>query len=436
MTQKRKPCKNHPEVLSSRRCFFCKEYICKNCQQHIDGHLFCGQWCYLKWRWKTVSERLPISIEMRLVLLFIIATNIVVWLLFNNLSGQLNQIEEQKPELSYIQTSDSVFFSLDTVRQRVTNEIKVRIQTNPGIIIGIAHDGLFTETKIKKQSHPVEISQFLNPGWNHFSVWGMTGTGKSTLLDSFRIKLHAPRFDYLKIPVTRVNSNEKWIALTFDGGSLRRGADRILDILEEAGIQSTLFLTGKFISRNPDLVQRMIENRHEIGNHTYDHPHLTNLEIDGSTRTRTGVDRRFLYGQLMMADSILFTLNNRNMAPYWRAPFGEINSDILTWAAERGYKHIGWSRRCDALDWVADTTSALYRSDREILDHFLNIENETGLRGKIILMHLGTERNKEYVYAILPELIQELKIRGYEFKTIGQLLNGTIKKRATHLPPS
>jgi peptidoglycan/xylan/chitin deacetylase (PgdA/CDA1 family) len=109
--------------------------------------------------------------------------------------------------------------------------------------------------------------------------------------------------------------------------------------------------------------------------------------------------------------------------PYWRAPFGEINKEILFWAAELGYRHIGWSSRCDSWDWVEDTTSNLYRSSLEIKKHFLQLEEKKGLKGKIILMHLASERLSDFPYENLPGLIDELRGRGYSFLKISQLLS-------------
>jgi len=169
-------------------------------------------------------------------------------------------------------------------------------------------------------------------------------------------------------------------------------------------------------------VRQMIEDGHEIANHSYSHPHLTMLEQDGSNRTLPGVDRNFLHRQLLKTDSTFQRITGQSMAPFWRAPFGEINRDILYWAAEIGYKHIGWSRYGDTRDWVTDSTSTLYRTSQQILEHLLSVEKKEGLNGKIILMHLSSDREKDFPYTILGRLIEDLRSRGYSFKTISQLL--------------
>ena len=140
--------------------------------------------------------------------------------------------------------------------------------------------------------------------------------------------------------------------------------------------------------------------------------------------TREKVSRGYFQQQLNVTDSLFYNLFKKRLKPYWRAPYGEINREILFWAAELGYRHIGWSYQCDSRDWVADKNSELYRTAEQIKKHFLDIEKKSGLNGKIILMHLGSERDDDFPYLTLSDLIKELKRRGYTFMQVSQLLKG------------
>jgi len=71
------------------------------------------------------------------------------------------------------------------------------------------------------------------------------------------------------------DEGEKKIVLSFDAGSTDRGAAEILDALRGRGIRTTVFLTGQFIRRYPELARQIASDGHEVGNHTFDHPHLT-----------------------------------------------------------------------------------------------------------------------------------------------------------------
>ncbi|HQV32922.1 MAG TPA: polysaccharide deacetylase family protein, partial [Calditrichia bacterium] len=189
----------------------------------------------------------------------------------------------------------------------------------------------------------------------------------------------------------------------------------------------TLFLTGQFIEKNPRLVLQMLADGHEIANHTYNHPHLTTFADNGLPETLEGADRDFLQGQLFRTDSLFRALTGIPMQPYWRAPYGEINPDILVWAAEAGYRHIHWSPGMDTMDWVSDSTSTLFRSPEAIAERLWeHARKKDGLNGGIVLMHLGTTRTGKPVYTILDALIRDLQKAGYRPVKISQMLeNGT-----------
>ena len=173
----------------------------------------------------------------------------------------------------------------------------------------------------------------------------------------------------------------------------------------------------------------MIESGHELANHTYSHPHLTSLEQNGMQHTLPGINRQYIFRQLTKTDSIIYNNFNVHLKPYWRAPYGEINSAILSWAAELGYRHIFWSSGCDTWDWVEDTDSDFYRTPEEIYNHLMNLELKGKLKGSIILMHLGSDRKSEFPYLILSKLIDSLRDKGYKFLTVSQLLRYNIKEK-------
>ena len=75
--------------------------------------------------------------------------------------------------------------------------------------------------------------------------------------------------------ITRAATEEFAVSVTFDGGYDADEAGAVLDALKERGIRTTFFLTGIFIKRHPDIVRRIVSDGHEVGNHTMNHPHLT-----------------------------------------------------------------------------------------------------------------------------------------------------------------
>jgi peptidoglycan/xylan/chitin deacetylase (PgdA/CDA1 family) len=230
--------------------------------------------------------------------------------------------------------------------------------------------------------------------------------------------------------VVRGNPRVPAIAFTFDGGDDANVAAEILDSLGARGVRSTMFLTGQFIRRHPDLVRRMVTEGHEVGNHLDTHPHLTTYAQDRRQRTLPGVTREFVHGHLRRVDDGFHGLTGQRLAPFWRAPFGEHNDEIRGWAAEIGYRHISWTRGAgvaedlDTRDWVADRSSRIYRSRAEIVDRLLAFGQgrPEGLNGGIVLMHLGTNRRTDRPHEALPKILATLQGRGYRLVNVSELL--------------
>lgn len=313
-------------------------------------------------------------------------------------------------------------FVIDSLRYAVKGKFKLEVSSRDNTVLSLIHNKSFVETLLNSEDGFSFEDVQLTKGKNSFEIFALSPSGKSTRVDHFTLNYKAPRLDYLMQPVYRVKTADKKVAFTFDGGSSNKGTKQILDILKEQNIKCTMFLTGQFVKNYPQLVQQIIDDGHEVGNHSFDHPHFTNIEIDGSQSTRKKVTKKYFAHQLNITDSLYYAAFKRHMLPYWRAPFGEINSELLFWAAELGYRHIGWSQKCDSWDWVADKSSPLYRSATAIKNHFLSIDDNSGLNGKIILMHLGSERKEDFPYLTLADLIRKLKERNYSFLKVSELL--------------
>jgi len=216
-------------------------------------------------------------------------------------------------------------------------------------------------------------------------------------------------------------SREQHIALTFDGGSHASQALLVLDTLRNKGVRSTIFLTGEFISSYPNVTRRIVADGHEVGNHTVDHLHLADW-VDGRRHvTRPEVSRTILVGQLDETARRFEATTGRSMISYWRAPFGEINPEILRWAEEAGWVHVGWTQGLDTLDWVADPDDSLYRSATEIRERILTAARSGPARGGIVLMHLGADRSDPPAIE-LPRIIDGLREAGYRLVTVSTLV--------------
>jgi peptidoglycan/xylan/chitin deacetylase (PgdA/CDA1 family) len=241
--------------------------------------------------------------------------------------------------------------------------------------------------------------------------------------------------------ITRGDLTARELAFTFDGGAEANVAGEILDSLRAHNVRATVFLTGQFIRMFPDLVRRMISEGHEVGNHLDTHPHLTTYAENHLQQTLPNVTRDFLVDQLSRAEESFRRLTGQAMAPYWRAPYGEHNPEIRSWAAEAGFRHISWTRGAgtaedlDTRDWVTDRSSRTYRTREEVRTRILEFGRgrPEALNGGIVLMHLASHRKTDRPHEELPDLLNTLQEHGYRLVTISEMV-GRNPSTETHIP--
>jgi peptidoglycan/xylan/chitin deacetylase (PgdA/CDA1 family) len=259
---------------------------------------------------------------------------------------------------------------------------------------------------------------------NRIRVGVWNGQQQLVYEDYFEITYRNALVEALRYPVVRGKREMRQVSLTFDGGSSDNGAREILRILAEKKITTTIFLTGQFIEKYPELVLEILQAGHEIGNHTYNHPHLTTYAENHRHDTLPGVNREFVQHQLLRTDSLFFALTGKHMVSFWRAAYGEYNQDILDWAAEVGFRHIGWTNGFDTFDWVHDEASSLFKKPEDMHRAIIKKDDEkNSLDGAIVLMHLGTDRESGQMYTMLGGLIDDLVSRGFAPVSVTKLLN-------------
>lgn len=325
----------------------------------------------------------------------------------------------------YLEEKDSI--QIDTVKNGgmiIENRFSISGVTKANRIISLSVNGKITQAIIP-QGNKFEFSDIVaTPGKNTFMVRSINDKGESVVLEQISFIYGKPPIEYLIPDFTRGDLNKKQIALTFDGGWFDNVAHDILDDLKEHDIQCTMFLTGNFLKRFPEVVQRMVDEGHEVGNHMWSHPHLTTYEQNQRHETVTNMNERKVKRELEKTARYFKKLTGKEMPHIWRAPYGEQNEEIRKWAADAGFRHIGWTVGMDTKDWVADTTSDSYYSQQEIADLVLSFGNksEYEANGAIVLMHLGSLRTGDYPHSMLPFILEELQNRGYEFVKISEML--------------
>ncbi len=210
---------------------------------------------------------------------------------------------------------------------------------------------------------------------------------------SFGIDALSPDED---VDIYRKNENEYMkIALTFDDGPHPRYTPRILDVLDQYGIKATFFVVGVNAVNYPDAMEAVIKRGHEIGNHTYSHPHVSCLNAE---TLRVEVER---------CESAIYGLTDHK-TKLFRPPEGLIDADVRSVLRSLDYKVILWD--IDTRDWAH--TPAQTIADSVVSD----ISS-----GDIILMHDYIGHDSPTVEALelmLPRLLE----KGYKFVVISELI--------------
>lgn len=181
----------------------------------------------------------------------------------------------------------------------------------------------------------------------------------------------------------------KKIALTFDDGPHPYYTEQLLDELKERGVQATFFVTGEHAEMHPNVIKRMQEEGHLIGNHTYSHIQLT-------TKNREEFKQ-----ELITTNEIIEQITGEEVE-YVRPPYGTWDKTL---ESELNMFPVLWT--IDPLDWCSDNPACVAEKVIEKAD-----ENE------IILMHDYYESSVTAALEVVDELLKE----GYTFVTVDEIL--------------
>ena len=189
------------------------------------------------------------------------------------------------------------------------------------------------------------------------------------------------------------NSESKKVYLTFDSGYEAGYTEKILEVLRQNDVKACFFITAHYVNSQPELVKKMIDEGHIVGNHTVNHksmPTLTNEQIKEEVMNlHTAIYEKFGYEM-----------------KYMRPPKGEYSEATVAYCQSLGYTTVMWSLAYD--DWDENKQGREEYGKKKIID---NIHN-----GAVILLH-GTSKDNSN---ILDSVIKEIKNMGYQFTTLDE----------------
>lgn len=184
------------------------------------------------------------------------------------------------------------------------------------------------------------------------------------------------------------NNNDRVIYLTFDEGYENGYTDNILDILKEKDVEATFFVTMPYVKQNKELICRMIDEGHIVGNHTCNHPSMPSVVDDNKMKREISE----------LHDYVLENFDYE--MTFFRPPKGEYSERTLKLTNDLGYTTVLWSFAYD--DWDVK------KQDR--LDYARNIIYNNLHNGMIMLLHAVSKDNAK----LLGEIIDEIRERDFE----------------------
>ena len=192
------------------------------------------------------------------------------------------------------------------------------------------------------------------------------------------------------------DTEEKIIYLTFDCGFENGYTESILDALKKHNAKATFFVVGHYLESAPEMVKRMVEEGHIVGNHTYNHPDMSKIS-----------DRAAFQKEMDDTKSLYKEITGEEMQMYYRPPQGKYSVANLQMAKELGYNTFFWSLAY--VDWYQDKQPSHEEAFSKLTSRIHP--------GAIVLLHNTSKTNGE----IMDELLTKWEEMGYTFKSLEDL---------------
>ncbi|HVL38818.1 MAG TPA: polysaccharide deacetylase family protein [Fimbriimonadaceae bacterium] len=218
------------------------------------------------------------------------------------------------------------------------------------------------------------------------------GAASLAAVIKLRKSIATPTYDLRDDILVHGNLHLKEIALTIDDGPRPETMREMLNILGREKVKATFFVVGKQVEQHPALVRRMMNEGHEVGNHTHSHPRLAGLDAEEIRREIVECNRAIR--EATGANSNLF-----------RPPGMRYDDVVIDTAQSLRYVTIHWNVAArdferHSPDWIAE-----------------RVIRQTS-PGSVILLHGHPD-----TVAALPTILSTLKSRGYRFVTVSQMLS-------------
>lgn len=188
----------------------------------------------------------------------------------------------------------------------------------------------------------------------------------------------------------------KSVCLTFDDGPDPVYTPQFLEILRRYNIKATFFPVGKSVEAYPELARQIVEEGHEIGNHTYSHVYFVTTGAEEIER------------EILKAQEVTVAAAGK-MVKLFRPPGGVYHERLINVVRRLGYRAVIWT-------WSSNPSDAYGPGIRTIVKRVV----EGIADGAVILLH-ETGRHPEQTLGALPQIVEKLQAQGYRFALVSEL---------------
>ena len=196
------------------------------------------------------------------------------------------------------------------------------------------------------------------------------------------------------------DGREKIIYLTFDAGYENGNTAKILDVLKARGVPAAFFVVGNYLQTSPELVRRMADEGHLVGNHTEHHWDMSRIADEETFRQ-----------ELASVEAHYREITGQEMEKYYRPPQGVYSEENLKLAQALGYRTVFWSLAY--VDWYQDDQPTAEQAFSKLLPRIHP--------GAVVLLHSTSRTNAD----ILDELLSRWEALGYRFGLLEELFSDT-----------
>lgn len=225
---------------------------------------------------------------------------------------------------------------------------------------------------------------------NKISWWFMPNKTHTTPDVNTKIGFELAKYD----AIYTGDTSKKILYLTFDEGYENGYTPKILDTLKANDVKAIFFVTSPYVRDNPDIIKRMVDDGHIVGNHSNHHPSMPSVthSEEGFNKEFTDVENKFK------------EITGKDIPKFFRPPMGEYSEKSLAMTKNLGYKTIFWSFAYH--DWDVNNQPDPTKAKATILN---------GLHpGAVLLIHAVSKTNTD----ILDDVIKQAKAEGYEFQLL------------------